>query len=236
MTERQNEAVVIIFAKAPEPGSVKSRLHPTLNPDERARLQSAMILDTLALTDSLPVHRILAAPPPANHPFLIRCGRERSIPLIPQKGETLGDRMRNAFDWGFDEGFRRVTLIGCDAPTLPADFIRQAFDSLKRSPVVIGPSLDGGYYLIGARPPLPELFNGIEWGSDQVLAPTLKKINAEKRDCALLPFWYDIDRPADLILLKEMLALQARQGLPVPKETDHFLRSLSREGRGGGGE
>lgn len=235
MTETQKKAIIIIFAKAPEPGSVKSRLQSILHPEERARLQAAMILDTLALTDSLPVQRALASAPPAGHPFLVRCGRERSIPLISQEGETLGERMKNAFDWGFGEGFQRVVLIGCDAPTLPADLIRQGVDRLEQSPLVIGPSLDGGYYLIGARPPLPDLFSGIQWGSDQVLISTLRRINAEKRGCALLPFWYDIDRPGDLIFLKETLTLQERQGAPLPKETHQFLHSLSWEGREGGG-
>lgn len=232
----QNDAILILFAKAPDPGSAKTRLGPILTPEERARLQAALILDTLALTDPLPVRRALAAAPSIDHPFLARCSRERSIPLIEQEGESLGDRMRNAFEWGFGQGFQRVVLIGCDAPTLPADLIRQAFDRLDRSPVVIGPSLDGGYYLIGARPPVPDLFSGVRWGSDQVLISTLQKINAEKQDCALLPFWYDIDRPADLIFLKEMLELDERQGGPPPKETRRFLHALSWEDRGGKGE
>lgn len=232
----QKEAALIIFSKAPDPGSAKSRLGPILNPEERARLQAALILDTLALTDPLPVQRVLAAASPVDHPFLARCGEERSIPLIRQEGESLGDRMRNAFDWGFGRGFQRVVLIGSDAPTLPTDFIRQAFDHLHHLPRVIGPSRDGGYYLIGSRPPLADLFSGVPWGSDQVLVETLQKVNAQKLDCALLPFWYDIDRPADLIFLKEMLELHERQGRPLPKETHHFLRSLSWTGREKGGE
>jgi rSAM/selenodomain-associated transferase 1 len=235
MSETQKETLLVIFAKAPEPGWVKSRLHPMLNPEERARLQAAMILDTLYLSDPLPCRRLLACSPSVDHPFFVKCSRERSIDLIPQKGESLGDRMKNAFLWGFTQGYQRVILIGCDAPTLPADFIRQAFDALKRSSVVVGPSLDGGYYLIGMRPPLPDLFSGVQWGSDQVLNATLQKVNAEKLDCALLPFWYDIDRPSDFIFLREMLALQARKGVLPPKETDHFLRSLSWEEREGGG-
>lgn len=234
MTEKKKDAIVIIFAKAPEPGSVKSRLHSMLDPEERARLQAAMILDTLHLSDPLPCRRVLACSPGVDHPFFVRCRRERSLDLIRQEGALLGDRMRGAFLWGFAEGYQRVILIGCDAPTLPADLIRQALDHLERAPVVIGPSLDGGYYLIGARPPLVDLFNGIQWGSDRVLSATLQKVNAEKLDCALLPFWYDIDRPADLIFLRERLALDRRQGALLPKETDHFLRSLSWEGRGGG--
>ncbi len=231
----QNDAILILFAKAPDPGSVKTRLRPMLSPEERARLQAALILDTLSLSDPLPVRRALAATP-VDHPFLVQCSRERSIPLIAQEGESLGDRMRTAFEWGFGQGFQKVVLIGCDAPTLPVDFIRQAFDLLDRSPRVVGPSLDGGYYLIGARPPLADLFSGVRWGSDQVLISTLRKVNAEKLECALLPFWYDLDRPADLILLKEMFELHERQGAPLPKKTHAFLRSLSWEGRDEGGK
>lgn len=233
VTETQKEAVIILFAKAPDPGSVKSRLHPMLNPEERARLQTAMILDTLHLSDPLPCRRVLACAPRVDHPFFLKCSRERSLGLIQQEGESLGERMKNAFAWGFSQGYRRVVLIGCDAPTLPTDFVRQTFDHLERAPVVIGPSVDGGYYLIGARPPLPDLFSGIQWGGNQVLSATLEKLNAEKRDGALLPFWYDIDRPSDLIFLKEMLSLYERQGVLLPKETAQFLRSLSWEGREG---
>ncbi len=233
MTETQKDAIIIVFAKAPDPGSVKSRLHPTLNTEERARLQAAMILDTLHLSDPLPSRRVLACAPDVDHPFFLKCSRERSLDLIQQKGESLGERMKNAFGWGFSQGYERVVLIGCDAPTLPTDFIQQAFDHLERASVVVGPSLDGGYYLIGARPPLADLFSGIQWGGDQVFSATLHKVNAEKLDCELLPFWYDIDRPADLIFLKEILALHARQGMPLPKETTQFLRSLSWKGRDG---
>lgn len=224
---------LILFAKAPDPGSAKSRLQPLLTPEERGRLQEALILDTLHLTDPLPCRRILACTPRVDHPFFARCARERSLRLIRQEGETLGDRMRNAFSWGFLQGFQKVVLIGSDAPTLPVAFIQEAFDRLKETALVLGPSVDGGYYLIGARPPLADLFSGIPWGGDRVLTSTLRKITAEKIDCYLLPFWYDIDRPNDLIFLREVLALTERQGKPLPKETWRFLQTLSWEGRGG---
>ncbi|MBI3803883.1 MAG: TIGR04282 family arsenosugar biosynthesis glycosyltransferase [Nitrospirae bacterium] len=227
MIRTEKEGIVIIFAKAPDPGAVKTRLQPILTVEERSGLQTALLRDTLHLTDSLRQERALACAPEVDHPFFVRCSRERPLSLVRQQGENLGERMKNALAWGFGQRFRKVVLIGSDAPTLPADFIQAAFDRLDRIPVVIGPSLDGGYYLIGARPPLPDLFDGIGWGGDQVLVSTLHKINAAKLDCHLLPFWYDIDRPNDLTFLKEQLDLLARQGKPVPKETSEFLRTLS---------
>jgi glycosyltransferase A (GT-A) superfamily protein (DUF2064 family) len=90
----------------------------------------------------------------------------------------------------------------------------------------LGPSLDGGYYLIGARPPISDLFYGIRWGTDAVLTATLQKVNEQKRGCDLLPFWYDIDRLEDLIFLKEHLLLLRRKGVLPPRESERVLKSL----------
>lgn len=227
MVERDEKSIVIIFAKAPDPGAVKTRLAPRLTVEARSRLQTALLLDTLHLTDLLSCERAIAAAPDVDHPFFRRCAQGRPLRLFKQQGETLGERMQQAFAWGFGRGFQRVILIGSDAPTLPAAYLEEALARLGRAAVVIGPSRDGGYYLIGARPPLPDLFSGIAWGGDQVFLSTLKKINAARIDCHLLPFWYDIDRPDDLLFLKEEIDLLARQGRAVPKETADFLSALS---------
>lgn len=228
MMEKWMEEILIIFAKAPEPGQVKTRLLPFLSGEAAARLQEALVLDTLHGTDSLPWRRALACAPTTDHPFFLGCAKERSLLLIPQRGENLGARMQNAFEWGFSQGFKRVVLIGCDAPTLPVDFIKEAFLSLDASRLVLGPSLDGGYYLIGAQAPAPDLFDGIRWGTNAVLVGTLQKFNERKEAFHLLPFWYDIDRPEDILFLKEHLQQLERQGAPLPKETSQILRRILR--------
>ena len=108
--------------------------------------------------------------------------------------------------------------IGSDAPTLPREHLRAARDALASHDVVLGPSTDGGYWLVGARRPAPELFDGMTYGHDRVLTETL----ARARGCALLPFWYDVDRPSDLELLvmhlhhlPESIAPATRRALAV---------------------
>lgn len=220
------DELLIIFAKAPEPGQVKTRLQPLFTKEAAARFQEALILDTLHATSSLSCRRVLACAPPANHPFFLRCVEERSISILEQQGENLGDRLKNAFHWGFSQGFKKVVIIGSDAPTLPTDFIEEAYLHLSLVSVVLGPSLDGGYYLIGAQPPTPDLFEEIAWGTATVFLSTLRKLNRRKEAFHLLPFWYDIDRPQDLLLLKEHLESLERKGAPFPKETYQALRLL----------
>jgi glycosyltransferase A (GT-A) superfamily protein (DUF2064 family) len=131
--------------------------------------------------------------------------------------------MKNAFEWGFSQGFQKVLLLGCDTPTLPAGFIREAVERLDSSPLVLGPSVDGGYYLIGGRPPVPPIFDRIAWGSDTVLTATLQKLTQQQVGCHLLPFWYDIDRPEDLTFLKAHLALLKGSGVIAAKETRQLI-------------
>ncbi len=141
---------------------------------------------------------------------------------MEQKGSDLGERMKNAFLWGFSKGFQKIVMIGSDSPTLPAYFIQQAFFRLKSEPIVFGPALDGGYYLIGMRPPIPDIFNNIRWGSKNVLSDTKKRL------CRfdLLPYWYDVDYPKDLRFLKQHILYLKQRGTNFPVETEKFLRAF----------
>lgn len=211
--------LLILFAKAPEAGRVKTRMTPFLSEAAAAELQRALVLDTLQLTDSLPLQRAVACLPAIDHPFFLQCGRERRLLFFQQQGATLGDRMKAAFEWGFSRGFQKVLLLGCDTPNLPPRLIEEAISRLPSFALVLGPSIDGGYYLIGARPPVPDLFDGIAWGTDTVLSATLGKVAKQEIRGHLLPFWYDIDRPADLAFLKAHLGLLEGQGTTAAKET-----------------
>ena len=223
--------LLILFAKAPEPGRVKTRMVPFLSEEAASQLQRAFLLDTLQLTDSLLLRRAVACLPTSDHPFFLMCGKERPLLFLNQAGADLGERMRNAFEWGFSKGFQKVLLLGGDTPTLPADFIKEAIDRLDSFDVVVGPSIDGGYYLIGGRVPIPALFEGIAWGTNTVMAMTLQKARGQQLACHLLPFWYDIDRPEDLIFLKAHLALFKEQGIVPAKETLQMIEQLSQAGR-----
>lgn len=204
--------LLIIFAKAPEAGRVKTRLTPFLSPEKAAKLQEAFLIDILKMSKALQTPRLIACAPDTRHTFFQRCEKEDGIRLMTQEGEDLGQRMKNAFQQAFDESFERVVIIGCDSPTLPLSYIAEAFERLTEHTVVLGPSLDGGYYLIGAKAPLPELFNQMAWGTEIVLNETLKRLNAEKSPYYLLPFWYDIDLPADLSFLEQHLEYLKMKG------------------------
>ncbi len=216
------DSLLITFAKSPHARDVKTRLKPILTRTERGQLQSAFIVDTLSSTASLSVRQTLACAPDIHDPFFIQCQGNFNVMLIKQKGKDLGKRMQNAFLWGFAQGFKRVILIGSDSPTLPVSYISEAFEQLLTFPVVLGPSTDGGYYLIGATPALPDLFRGISWGSCTVLLETMKRLNRYY----LLPFWYDIDRPNDLAFLKEHLAFLKNERAHLPQKTIEVIRSI----------
>ena len=220
--------LLILFAKAPEPGRVKTRMVPHLSEADAAQLHRAFLLDTLQLTDPLPLQRAIACLPGADHPFFVQCGKERPLLFLDQQGADLGERMKNAFEWGFSSGFKKVFLIGCDTPTLPVNLISEAVARLDSFRLVLGPSIDGGYYLIGGRPPIPSLFNGIDWGSNTVLTETLEKVTEQEVGCHLLPFWYDIDRPEDLTFLKAHLALLKTEGSIAAKETRQLIAEWER--------
>lgn len=130
-----------------------------------------------------------------------------------------------------ENGYESVVLIGSDFPVFPREFLERAFGILEKSEadLVLGPNRDGGYYLIGMRRAIPEIFDNIVWSSDEVLTSTLKKIDTIGLKALLLPIWFDIDTPADLSYLKEIQA-----GLNV----DLLPRTLSwlkEEGRYFGG-
>lgn len=211
--------LLIIFAKAPEAGRVKTRLLPFLSPEEAASLHEAFILDILSSTAGLPLQRAMACTPSPDHPFFRQCPTAPPLLFLEQKGEQLGERMNHAMAWGFSMGFEKILLIGSDTPTLPERFIQEGIDRLDSHPWVIGPSLDGGYYLIGSKAPLPALFKGIRWGTDEVLPKTLEKLDGQKIPYHLLPFWYDIDHPKDLVFLKSQIETSRAQEEVYPKLT-----------------
>jgi len=217
---------LLILAKAPEVGKAKTRLVPFLSESSAARLQEAMTRDVLRSTAPSGVDRILFASPSAAHPFFESIQSESGLPCRNQVGADLGERMENAFRLLWSEGYTNLVLIGADAPTLPVAFIQEAFRRLESDPIVLGPSTDGGYYLIALREPIEGLFKGVSWGTEQVLGETLAIVNQKEAGCTLLPFWYDVDRPRDLLYLAQHIELLRRRGEPYPEEVFRLLQSL----------
>jgi rSAM/selenodomain-associated transferase 1 len=120
--------------------------------------------------------------------------------LFSQQGSDLGGRMRHAFEELFARGFDWIVLVGGDLPVLPRNILLDAFNTLaeRDSEIVLGPALDGGYYLVGMNRLISVIFTGIEWSRDDVLATTLRKLNSVNTRYKLLRSWYDVDTVADL--------------------------------------
>ncbi|MFZ5863526.1 MAG: TIGR04282 family arsenosugar biosynthesis glycosyltransferase [Nitrospirota bacterium] len=193
------ECAVAVFAKAPLPGTVKTRLIPPLTPAQAARLHAAFVADTLRRVASLDVARFLACTPQPRHPFLSACGRRYHARTIAQGSGDLGARMQRVAARLLTR-YPKVVIIGTDSPTLPIAYIENALRTLDWADIVFGPSEDGGYYLVGQRRLYPKMFQGIPWGGPDVLASSLDKIPRAR--VALLPPWYDVDRPRDLARLR----------------------------------
>lgn len=200
----RSESALIIFAKAPIPGQVKTRLCPPLTPDEAASLHGSVVLDMLERSrGTASMDRFLACAPSADHVFFKILEERYGIRLVTQIGGDLGARMARAMAEAFASGYQRVLVIGTDLPTLPGPAFGDAVKLLAAHDLVLGPALDGGYYLIGLRKPAPELFAGVPWSTNRVLAVTQDKAAALGLTTALLPVRRDIDTVEDLAALIE---------------------------------
>ena len=203
------EQALIVFAKPPEPGQVKTRLTTQLTPEEAASLYRAFLLDALDQYTALDADVRLYLSAPAGTTL---DNAPATVTHHTQKGETLGERMRHAFAETLNAGYQGAVIIGTDHPTLPSPFIERAFSELHASPaVVIGPSTDGGYYLMGMNAFFPELFAAMRYSHSEVFADTLDRASRTRARLSILPVWYDVDEPDDLKRLIEDLGANPNQ-------------------------
>jgi len=191
------DAALNVFAKVPRPGAVKTRLTPVLTPTEAARLYEAFLRDALTLYSGLTAEvRLYLAPP---LPDQSRTDFPDSIEVREQRGDGLGARMKHAFLDTLNDGYERVSVVGTDHPTLPLSFIRQSFDALTMSKsVCIGPSEDGGFYLLGMNAYYPQLFEDMSYSHADVFSDTLTRVGRTDARLTVLPRWYDVDTPVGL--------------------------------------
>ena len=219
-----HQAALVIFAKAPIPGEVKTRLCPPLTPDEAATLHGSFILDMLERTKfavaklQLPFHRYLACAPSSELVFFKIMEERQGVRLLDQVGEDLGQRMHRTFVDLFAKDYTQVILVGTDVPTLPLSVYQDALTLLGKSDVVLGPALDGGYYLIGLTKPAEQLFTEIPWSTDQVLAVTQQKAKTLGLSFGLTTAWRDVDTIADL----HSLITDCREDNQKPKQDRTF--------------
>jgi|SRR6185369_4288582 len=196
----KNSRSLIIFAKKPVPGGVKTRLSPPLTGEEAAELYSCMLKDTLAMAAGLDgvITVIFFQDEQGAAEYFSALAPETES--FPQEGADLGERIKSAFSNRFACGFRQVVVIGSDSPDLPSEYILEAFRLLasEKIDLVLGPAGDGGYYLLGLKMVRDELFCGIPWSSGAVFAATVERAKASCLGVSYLPVWHDIDTAADL--------------------------------------
>ncbi len=186
------------FAREPVPGRVKTRLQPVLDATGACDLHIALLTHTARrlATVSRCERELWVAGDPA-HPALVHAAALGGAAVRRQQGADLGERMRHALATALAEAPRAV-LVGSDCPGLDAAYVEEAFAALATADVVLGPALDGGYVLIGARRVDARLFRGVDWSTSAVLAQTLARVDALGWRAALLAPRRDIDRPEDL--------------------------------------
>ena len=237
---------LVVMAKAPIPGSVKTRLMPVFSALEAAALARALLLDQLAHLRALRnTDLYLAFTPPGARRLIRRLAPPR-FEIFSQSGADLGARMRHIFATLFAQGHRRIVLIGGDLPPVPLRYFTQAFTYLdaKKSfhpplakhvlsgveggeregfdgpqqRAVLGPSLDGGYYLVGLNREQPALFDRMTWSHDQVLTQALQKLDSVAVRVKQLPPWFDFDTIEDLprvLLLRGSSRKAMKNTLPL---------------------
>jgi rSAM/selenodomain-associated transferase 1 len=191
-------SVIAVMARAPSADG-KSRLIRDLGTDDGASLRLALLQDTLDAVSSVDVEKAVLYTPP-DREAEIRAVTPFRARFLPQRGSTLGERMREGASDLLTSGFDAVVLVGSDLPTLPAAHVRTALGLVTRAgeTLVLGPTDDGGYYLIGLTQPRPEFFEHIPWGTPLVLQRTREAATALGIAVETIPRWYDVDSASDL--------------------------------------
>ena len=225
-----------IMAKAPRPGKVKTRLSPPLTPQEAAAINTCFLRDTTAniagLTADKPCAGVISYTP-AGDEHLFEGILPAGYSLMPQRGGDFGERLLTTAQDLFQCGFASVCLIDSDSPTLPTEAFAMAVDALQRpgDRIVLGPSYDGGYYLIGMKQAHSAPFESISWSTAFVLEETFAAIHKIGVELITLPLWYDVDDAESLSVLRVELiggippAFASLPGYSA-EHTRGFLRQL----------
>lgn len=198
---KQNKNVLQIFIKNPVKGHVKTRLAKSIGDLKALRIYQKLLRITKSITDELSCDRQVWY-----SQFVAQndLWDEKAYSKFTQSGNDLGERMQLSFQQAFEKGYENVIIIGSDCPDLTPELINRAFEALENHQAVIGPSEDGGYYLIGMSRYYPFLFENKNWSHPSVFQDTLKQIEANSISHHLLPVLNDIDSEADL---KESMGL-----------------------------
>jgi rSAM/selenodomain-associated transferase 1 len=223
-----------VMAKAPRPGKVKTRLSPPLTLDQTAALNIRFLRDTTENLVTVPFGAGLISYTPVGDEALFSGLLPETFALVAQRGDAFGERLLAAAEDILAIGYGAVCLIDSDSPTVPHAAFAEAVRTLLegKADVVLGPSHDGGYYLIGLKHAHAEPFRNIAWSTASVLAETLERCTEAGLKVHLLPTWYDVDDAATLAILEAELlegsrpAFATLDGHPAP-HTKAMLTTLS---------
>ncbi len=237
-TTGSGRVALVLFCKTPAPGRSKTRLSPPLTPQQCAELSACFIGDAAAsLAAAAAAHgaSLHGSFSPDDSGDALRPLLPEGFRIMPQGGGDLGARMQRCIDALLADGHRGVVLTGADAPTLPLAHIRHAIGHVDSGEdrLVLNPSMDGGYMLIGMTRPHPELFAGMPWSTGDVARLTLERAAQAGTPVEVLPRWYDVDDAAALDLLGSELsgrrpafAEKGSAGADAPR-TRKFLSRLA---------
>jgi uncharacterized protein len=210
-------SAVLVFAKVPEPGRVKTRLLSRLTGQQAAGVHRACLEDTVRQVAHVPgCQKCLQVAAGSDKARRLAAALEldRRWQVTPQRGRDLGARMRHAFASFFRADYTPVVIVGTDTPWMGSERILRALDLLDTADVVLGPSRDGGYYLVGARRLVPQMFRSIPWGTSQVFRRTICALEKARVSYRLLPRDFDLDRPEDLARAARLLR-EKKTGAPA---------------------
>jgi rSAM/selenodomain-associated transferase 1 len=200
-----NHRTLVIMAKAPRPGTVKTRLAQSLPIEEVTELYRCLLDDTLSLARSLDAVNVAIMCPASDVEELTRLAR--GVSVAAQKGEGLAAGLTSVFAHFAAAGRQRVVAFNSDSPHLPASVLASAFEALTRHDVVVGPTHDGGYYLVGAKAAHPALFDGDGMGTQSALEALLARARGLQLSVGFTDPFYDIDVEGDLTRLAAELRL-----------------------------
>jgi rSAM/selenodomain-associated transferase 1 len=220
-----------IMTKAPRAGTVKTRLQPPLMPSEAAELNICFLRDIAAAITAAEHAKGVGVFTPAGSEKAYADILPPDFDLIPQRGEGFGERLINAADDLLHVGFESCCLINSDSPTATPDAFREAVTHLQGADdrIVLGPSDDGGYYLIGMKKLYRRLFQEIAWSTERVFAQTVERANEIGVEVHVLPSCFDVD---DHAALQRLCGELLGENLPAAPATKRFLAdAISREGR-----
>ncbi|HEX8248038.1 MAG TPA: TIGR04282 family arsenosugar biosynthesis glycosyltransferase [Pyrinomonadaceae bacterium] len=222
---------IIIMAKAPLAGTVKTRLQPFLSARQCAQLAACFLRDTVNKAKTLKIQLIIAYSPAAETDYFRRLAGEKTS-FVEQKGGDLGEKMFSAFEFAFARAAAAVdaaVMIGTDSPTFPAGFIERAFEFLETgSDAVLGKTEDGGFYLIGLRKSDAEIFAAVEWSSAQTFARVRENILNLNWRLREVPGWYDVDEAKDLEQLKNEFLNDKNVQMRAPQTFEWITKNINK--------